>query len=357
MRPENLPALTSLRFLAAGAIVAFHFGKPFDLYRAGILANGVSFFFVLSGFILAYNYRDLPDGTGRYLVSRFARIWPIHLVTFLLACLVLAPTGDVLSAIANLLLLQAWFLHSEYVLSYNSVSWSISVEAFFYILLPLLLVARRLGLIVACIACASFLAAWLVGQSGLFDAATQRHFSLHFPPMRLAEFAFGVLVARWFIGGRAGHRLLSGTAAEIGALLVVAAWLLLLGEAAVSLRTSGNIALFSWLAICAGFPTFGLLICVFANGAGVLSRLLSLRPFVLLGEISFVTYMWHQIVLRFIMEQGYIEEFGTAAVLTLGLAAVYGGSYLLWRFVEVPARRIILAKYDSGRQRASVAGA
>lgn len=357
VRPENLPALTALRFFAAGAIVAFHAGAQFGLFRAGILANGVSFFFVLSGFILAYNYRDLPEGTGRYFVSRFARIWPLHLVTFLLAWLALTLAGGFLPAVANLLLLHAWFVRPDYVFSYNAVSWSISVEAFFYLLLPLLLVARRLGSIVAGVATASFVAAWLVGQAGLFDAQTQRHFSLQFPPMRLGEFAFGVLVARWFVEGRAKHRLLSGTMAEVGALLFVLVWLLLLREAAISLRENGNIALSAWLGLCAGFPIFGLLICIFANGSGALSRLLSSRPLVLLGEISFATYMWHQLVLRFILERGYVQEFGVLAVLAFGLAAIYGGSYLLWRLVEVPARRAILATYDSSRPRADVAGA
>jgi peptidoglycan/LPS O-acetylase OafA/YrhL len=68
---------------------------------------------------------------------------------------------------------------------------------------------------------------------------------------------------------------------------------------------------------------------------------LSWRPFVILGEISFSTYMLHLIILRFLQHHGaFLSDVFTSSA--VALTAIYGGSYLLWRYWEVPARRAIL---------------
>ena len=90
-KPRRLDALTGLRFLAAAAVVVFHarvdvpgqMGIPPDFAADVPLASAaVAFFFVLSGFILAYVYPRLesPAACGRFLLARFARLWPAHLV-------------------------------------------------------------------------------------------------------------------------------------------------------------------------------------------------------------------------------------------------------------------------------------
>ena len=73
-RPKLAP-LTSLRFIAASMIVV---GHAYPLFAKGAIAlyiplsQGVSFFYVLSGFVLAYNYPSLPTRAhlGRFLVAR-----------------------------------------------------------------------------------------------------------------------------------------------------------------------------------------------------------------------------------------------------------------------------------------------
>src|SRR5688500_18317145 len=86
---KKIDALTSLRFVAAALIVLHHsrglfdfdqsLGDPFQLSQA------VSFFFVLSGFILTYVYPSLGDtGARRFFLARVARIWPAHVAAFLL---------------------------------------------------------------------------------------------------------------------------------------------------------------------------------------------------------------------------------------------------------------------------------
>ncbi len=143
MRAEPLPALTSLRFFAAASIVYFHMQtfKVLPSVPNPDFALGVSFFFVLSGFILAYNYRDLARGDlGRFYIARFARLFPVHIVTFVFAALFVLPWNlwtfgpSLITVPYNLTLTHAWLPLGGLVFSWNAVSWSISAELFFYLL-------------------------------------------------------------------------------------------------------------------------------------------------------------------------------------------------------------------------------
>ena len=152
-RPQKLDALTSLRFFAAAMIVVSHahpiFGS-WGIANAAPLGQGVSFFFVLSGFILAYNYPVLANGAEarRFWLARFARVWPLHAVTALLWIAVVfnfdrqtyfSGYDGLARLFTNMLLVQAWMPLKDWSLSFNGVSWSLSVEFFFYASFPFLI--------------------------------------------------------------------------------------------------------------------------------------------------------------------------------------------------------------------------
>ena len=157
----TIDALTGLRGVAAMWIVLYHYAvqlRPFlpeigvadPLIRQGHLA--VDLFFVLSGFVLAYNYVDRlatwdAREARRFIVLRLARIYPVHLATLLAVTLMVvaaqaAGAGDAMRAdkysagdfVLNLLLVHAWV--AEPTLSWNYPSWSISPEMFAYLLFP-----------------------------------------------------------------------------------------------------------------------------------------------------------------------------------------------------------------------------
>ena len=140
MMRVKLDALTGLRIVAAGMIVAHHsrvLQIPVPNYA---LDHGVSFFFVLSGFIIAYAYPKL-DGKGevlKFLVARIARIWPAHFVALLLVVAFLQMPLDRMF-LANMFLLHGWVPSWPWYFSYNAPSWSISTELFFYIAFPALI--------------------------------------------------------------------------------------------------------------------------------------------------------------------------------------------------------------------------
>ena len=153
VKPRILP-LTSVRFFAALYVMLFHTVPriPSQTGQHGMVARtvalgyvGVSFLFLLSGFILAFVYlRNLPTVDKRkFYLARFARIYPLYLTAILLdfphflytqrhithqswvhSISVLVATGG---------LVQVWFSDLQ---GLNQPGWSLSVEAFFYLLFP-----------------------------------------------------------------------------------------------------------------------------------------------------------------------------------------------------------------------------
>jgi peptidoglycan/LPS O-acetylase OafA/YrhL len=148
-QPAELAQLTSLRFFAALGVLSSHliFLRELDSPIRAIANiffgeghSGVTFFFVLSGFILTHAYQhsliQKTLSTKTYLLLRLARIWPLHILTALpfVAYVFYKYGSDIFSVVAvNLFLLQSWVPLVKYYISLNAVSWSLSVELFFYI--------------------------------------------------------------------------------------------------------------------------------------------------------------------------------------------------------------------------------
>lgn len=157
---DYLVSLTSLRGVAAWLVVFYHFKlyllpylSPlmFDVVSHGYLA--VDLFFIMSGYIISYNYSNSFNNTNSllFLVKRFARIFPLHIfilliyLTIPLAIMLFSSEYSVKGSlpseytvgnfILNLALVQVWVLNAE---SLNVPSWSISVEWFCYLVFPIL---------------------------------------------------------------------------------------------------------------------------------------------------------------------------------------------------------------------------
>jgi peptidoglycan/LPS O-acetylase OafA/YrhL len=138
--PQKLHALTGLRFFACAMILGHHargsFGLP--IFQGWLLEQGVSLFFVLSGFVLVYSYPELPSWHSRraFLIKRFARLWPAYIVSIAVVAVAFPQlffTDDFTwRAITNALMIQTWPLTMSQ--SFNGPSWSISTEFGFYFL-------------------------------------------------------------------------------------------------------------------------------------------------------------------------------------------------------------------------------
>ncbi|GAF03935.1 acyltransferase family protein [Saccharicrinis fermentans] len=144
--------LTSLRFIFAFMVFTSHLSF-FEESRSGILTRiynsvlhegyiGVSFFFILSGFILAYNYQDgilkNRESIKKFYLARFARIFPLHILTLIISIplsygIFMEDRSIWLSQlVTNLPLMQSYIPVKSIYFSFNAPSWSISDEMFFY---------------------------------------------------------------------------------------------------------------------------------------------------------------------------------------------------------------------------------
>lgn len=358
---EDLKALTSLRFVAAMLIVVLHARNYFQwgwlTSGTAALGHGVSFFFVLSGFILTHVYSTKPmPSYGSFMLSRFARLWPVHAFAIIFLWLSV-PAGSV--TFEGVGMFNQWvvlgfnlaLVHSvvpilSYTFSWNAVSWSISTEMFFYLAFPFLLVNiertwhwKLLG--AAAVAAATILVLKRAGVplEGGIEQVTAEYATYPSPLVRGVEFCLGM--GTWVVWSKYLRRLslpaVAWTALEIGVLALCVHqvhfaygpskywtpdvwWMLFIGPAGSCF-------------------VFALAIAVFAMGQGWLARGLAWRPFVFLGEISFSIYMLHQILMKACVYTFAWPD--VPAALFLGVLLVLASaSYLL---VEKPGQRLLLS--------------
>lgn len=291
-------ALDALRGLCAVFVCLFHFraNSPVAASRfVGASWQFVDFFFVLSGFVIAANYRDrLRSGLsrGQFLLLRTARVYPLHAVVlglFVVTELALAaahhpgirlPFDAAHPAAAipvHLLMLQSVGLFPR--LTWNAPAWSIAAEFWAYVAFALLVPAarHRLDAVLVAVAVACPLILLAVTPKGInvtWDWAIVRCFY---------GFALGALGwSVWQAGGRTvALRPGAWLAVEAGTAIAVVAFVIAAGP------TRWNVL---------GPPLFAAAVLVFAHERGALSRLLVTPPLLVLGTLSYSIYMVHTFV-------------------------------------------------------------
>lgn len=306
------------------------------------LGLGVSFFYVLSGFILTYVYRDMSGHSiKRYYLTRIARLWPMHLTTLVLAMLLLPTEQGVswpLSLLANVFLVHSWIPIWGYPFSFNAVSWSLSVEVSFYILFPLLAMTKHFRWWYLGFAALVIMALLLVAPHGLADPEVAgersvRAFVTQSPFIRILEFATGVAAGRLFLT----RKISCGLGAELAVLSALFAY----AATVYDVRAFIGGVFGQWYSQAGGQFIFAAVIFVFASSTGPITRALSNRVLASLGEVSFATYMVHQIIILMMIDSGAYLWLGRIAAPLVTLLVVYGLSYLLWWFVELRGRRLM----------------
>ncbi len=298
-RQPRLGTLTGLRFFGALAVVCCHVGAQFTDQRsltalAGYGYIGVTFFFMLSGFVLTWSAGTTTP--RRFLWMRFCRVWPLQFVLTVVAFTVLATQEKVAGAVghvAQILLLQAWSPRQGVYFGGNGVSWSLSCEMFFYLVFPFVIgpLSRLRGrglAITAAITVAVLTIAPLVAFAMNVPGLTTYWLFFIFPPYRFGEFLLGMLLAR---AVSLGLRL----AAPGGcAVLATGGLALVLWRLATFTAHTGSLVARPYVALLA-LPLFGLLLLAGATAdldgrRTGLNWWLPLR----LGEWSFALYLVHK---------------------------------------------------------------
>lgn len=325
-RPR-LDSLTSLRFFAALLVVVAHVGGMSASPEIRAVTHhgdvGVDFFYILSGFVLTWS-ASADVGARRFYRRRFARVYPLHAATWLIAVLLglagLLAVGGHRAQALNLVLLQSWVPNLGIVYSANIPAWSLSDESFFYLVFPLvvLLVARGTARFRWTLLGVTALLV-VVGIPALGGG---QYWIFVFPPVRILEFIAGVLLAQLLrdgwrcpigivpatvlaVAAIAGTTLVGGPFGIV-AIAAVPLWLLIAATATSNLRGDARVLRRTWL--------------------------------IRLGVWSFALYLVHNMIVGVVLH--FTGLLGTPALLLAGAAilaasiAVAGVGYHL---VERPA--------------------
>lgn len=326
--------LTSIRFFAALAVVIFHSGASWMSANAHVPAPiktlllngylGVTFFFVLSGFILQLTYRgriSSSDQIRRFAVARFARLYPVYVLAVLamLPFIVFVGWGD----LPQFLLLHRWVPSGAQGWSnWNMPSWTLSVEFFFYLCFPLLsraLKATGTGWLIAIVAAAIGFDL-ITASSQVVDNRQVVFGWMHgvpIPILRLPEFIIGICAAEMSLRG---IRLpipswLPAIALVIG--------LCLTGSPRVSAFATAMAAL--------------LIFCTANESSSRFARVLRVHWLVVLGGASYSLYLMHQPV-----HFAVTTLLGSSkAVVVLQYPILIGGSVAIFFWYEEPVREWI----------------
>jgi peptidoglycan/LPS O-acetylase OafA/YrhL len=339
----SLPSLTGLRWMAALLVFGVHVhnlgyfggrGGRLVAWAFGAGSTGVSFFFVLSGFVLTWSARP-NDRVLAFWRRRAARIYPVHLATIVLALLMaytlipqVKPTPS--QGLANVLLVHSWW--HPWWQTLDPVSWSLACEAFFYATFPLLaLLLRRLGTRgIAALAGGSMLTLLALTWADAHNWLSEELYS--FPAARLPEFVLGATAARLMVLGR-----WRGPGLEASLALAIIGYFLI-----------------PQVTINVGYPAtactiIGFALLIPAAAAADLHGLPSLwrhRWLVRLGELSFAFYMVHLLVLKagtsLLGTSPHLGASAGLATIALLFAVSLGLSWVLYEAVERPARRLLL---------------
>ena len=346
-----VPALTGVRIVAATSVLAYHYslaqpnatGPIHNIASLGFL--GVNFFFVLSGFILLYNYYKKDTSAGEFYVARFARVYPTFIAAMLLTLVArhylssiqaephLAPHNLIFEA----LVIHGWFFGAA--CTANCPDWSISVEAFAYALFPFVLVliskhspARGWAAAFAIWLCSLIPAFFVYAAETRYGGAAVNsifQYVVYHPLLHFGEFLLGAMAGKAFLSHLEHPHEMNmrySTLSVVAVMVLLLAWFAHHPPNSETLLRAGLIS-----------PLFVACILYIAIAKdSYIARLLSLGPVVLLGEASYSIYLYQSFVGTLMKPlQGYILPW-LMGPLTLAILVAF--SILSYLALEKPAR-------------------
>lgn len=362
-RPKALNSLTGIRFIAALMTFAFHtivlvnplnFSWPaispfadtglatwiyWFLGAAGYM--GLSFFFVLSGFVITWSARP-GTSTREYYRRRLVKVFPNHLVMWVAVMLLFAGGAVTWQVwLPNLLLIQSWFPSYKISQAMNVPAWSLCAEMLFYMSFPLLAKPifrlRTRGLWIGAGSTVAGLALYQLAVNTLVPGPApgagvpmsmlQYWLGYLFPAGRIFEFLLGMFLARIIAAGKWPARI-GPVFATVAAAIGYAVTLVVPVQLTLDLIT---------------LVPIGIVVGAFANADVRGTRtLVRGRKMVFLGQVSFGFYMCQAVTVFWFRYATGGAKFSTpvALLVILGMFAMtlFGG-WLLFRFVETPMMR------------------
>lgn len=333
-----IAVLTSLRFLVIVLIYFHHLNYP-----GGLGPGAVTFFFALSGFVMAYSYdrKFFPLNTEQlksFYVKRLSRLYPLYILTFLISIPIVFQTHfetNVFSALINLFMLQSYFPNGIQVFAFNSLAWFLSDLMLFYFLTPFALfflhkypLAGHFKTLLL-----------LLGMLFISEIAIAYHFRhgmeaysfgwwlIYISPyFRIFDYLIGMVSGLIFIEAK---RFFSDPHTVLNQVLFSGLEVISVLLFAYSFYWVNSIPYPSLQMGAAFIPFCILAIFVFALQRGFISLILSTKFFVYLGDLSFSIFMIHQLAIS------YVAVFFASPIFGMTPDLVKTTSQLLLLFVVI----------------------
>ncbi|UZO82531.1 acyltransferase [Aquimarina sp. ERC-38] len=310
------------------------------IFREGFI--GVTFFFMLSGYILAYRYYDSFQQQNFsftiFLNRRIARLLPVYYLSLLIALPLTFSEfldGDRIfyfkKLATNLFLLQSYIPVSDYYFSFNGVSWSISTELFFYLCFPgvfymLLRVKKLIPLALSIVAIILLLGL-------IFFYFPNAYYWLYISPFtRIADFSIGIiafLVSKKF---QIFKFITNSSKREYLALGIGFVFLCV----QPFVHENFKLSVYYWC------PMF-IILLVFGDSQGAITKRLAHPLWQYLGSLSFSFYLIHHTFFKYYQTYiGHKELFLSTGIVVLLLFLIsLLSSAFLYHFIEEPARKLL----------------
>lgn len=302
---KQVDVLTGMRGVAAYSVLIAHGISSSFLYNgvntlqpfASRLAFfGMSLFFVLSGFVIYYNYADklrergIIVGGYQFIAARIARLYPLYALMIILT-LDGIPSGIFHNKhnaeLAYFTMTQSWF---NLQLVFFPPAWSISTEWFFYFafmfLMPVFDLIQRPRLVLALYLITTFLLFPSMLNYQVNEFGNINGWITYFSPFtRIFDFLAGVLAARAYMNIRDWSREINSTESIIMMLMLLWCLAVIFFDPLSSTKYSILLSNFIYT------PPLAVLIFLLSRFQTKLSLLLSSRPLLFIGEISYSVYL------------------------------------------------------------------
>lgn len=332
----KISQITFTRFIAAMAIVISHFNKDLFLYKIRFISDiflranvGVSYFFILSGFIMIVAYhRKEKIGYLDFYRNRVARIYPLYIVGLLLYFFTRYSDISFYKTFLYLFGIQSWIPGKALIL--NFPGWSISVEFLFYLIFPWLYNYlyskgnKSIWIIAVLIWIGTQIFSNLYINSPAYKGPhTESHeFSHYFPLWHINEFLIGNIAGLLFVKNRKEKNY------DLAAVVLFIAIILSLIFIPLNFH-NGLMGVFF-------VPVIYLISC----NNGLITKFFALKPLEFLGEISYAIYIIHIPVLYIIRsvlwDYFQISESNTLFWIYMPVLMIVSAGF--YQFIEKPMR-------------------
>lgn len=335
-----IDTLTSLRLIFALMVFASHLciineaAFSGHIFKEGYV--GVSFFFILSGFIIAHSYTNrLTNGTCSrkvFWVARIARIYPLHLLTLAIAFVggstfIATQPLSWAQLLTSVTLTNAYIPRSDFYFAFNAPAWSLCCEQLFYTLFPLVIpFVKSPKKLITALAAAILIV--IIGSNATPEGYIKGIWYTN-PITRLPDFIVGILL--WHAHNKIKKKSISYTAASIiecASILLFAIFYICAEDVPKAYRYS----FYYWSPITA-------IILSFSLQKGALSRVLKTKTLIIGGEISYGIYLTQLLVISAI--GSHITELPPFAAATITLLTIIVISYLSYNYFEKPMNRFV----------------